>query len=350
MGHTCAPEIMHALAAVAAGGHPDFVRAEFAQTKVVVDVWVDNIRYAGSKTDVLRATEALDQTAASCNITWKEEDSHTAAEAYEFIGVQFDHRRRRVSVARKLRSKLIESLYSLPGSSKASELESLGGRLLHASAIAGVFPGRFYFALKFLRRLTNALNRGQRQPEALVPVPPSVEVSLREWVRAVLEPRSLPVHVATPAVTAFVDASKKGWGGVVVDGSSMELTILGRSWQGEESLHINELEALALCNVVTSLAPNVRDCPIHLVVDNTTVHAVARKGACLKSHVLNGAVIEALENLRQRNCSFSVKWVRSEDNPADMPSRVPLSRITEEQSSALQLAVRRFLTGGVAGG
>ncbi|KAJ9466041.1 hypothetical protein DIPPA_14937 [Diplonema papillatum] len=50
---------MHTLAAVA-GGHEDFVRPEFAERDVIVDIWIDNIRYAAA---VRLATRRLDQTA-----------------------------------------------------------------------------------------------------------------------------------------------------------------------------------------------------------------------------------------------------------------------------------------------
>ncbi len=142
-----------------------------------------------------------------------------------------------------------------------------------------------------------------------------------------------------------MDASTLGWGGVLVDGRSMELTILGDSWSPfEKRLHINELEALALHRVTRSLPPDVRGRPVHVVVDNTTVKGVARKGACLKSAVLNDAVVTSLETLREKECPFSIRWVRSADNPADMPSRVPLSSISRSGMRELQLAVGRFLT------
>ncbi|KAJ9442331.1 hypothetical protein DIPPA_07247, partial [Diplonema papillatum] len=78
MGHSCAPEIMHTLAAVA-GGHADYVLPQFAERDVTVDIWVDNIRYAGKRSAVQLATRRLDQTAADCDLTWKPSDSQTAA-------------------------------------------------------------------------------------------------------------------------------------------------------------------------------------------------------------------------------------------------------------------------------
>ncbi|KAJ9435707.1 hypothetical protein DIPPA_34318, partial [Diplonema papillatum] len=128
MGHSCAPEIMHTLAAVA-GGHADYVLPQFAERDVTVDIWVDNIRYAGKRSAVQLATRRLDQTAADCDLTWKPSDSQTAATRYEFIGVDWDHVAHRVAVSRKLRRKLMEARYTLKSSPtmRASELETLGG-------------------------------------------------------------------------------------------------------------------------------------------------------------------------------------------------------------------------------
>lgn len=348
MGHACAPELMHTLAATAAG-HPDFAVTEFCTQEVLVDVWVDNIRYAGAKDNVLRATARLDQTAVDCAITWKDADSRTAAQDYEFIGVRWNHHRHQVAVGRKLEANLLEARHRLGGAVQAHELETLGGRLLHASAVSGVFPGSYYFTLKFLRRVINALNRGVKSSASLVPVPGAVRTSLESWISAVLSPRKIPTGSASPSVTAFVDASLKGWGGVLVNGATMELTILGSSWSPEESmLHINELEALAFWHVISALS--VPGICVHVVVDNTTVKGVARKGACLKSAVLNNAVVNALEHLRKLQCFVSVRWVESRGNPADIPSRVPLLDLSRGDLQDMRLAVRRFLTRGVAGG
>ncbi|KAJ9453939.1 hypothetical protein DIPPA_22969 [Diplonema papillatum] len=182
MGHTCAPELMHTLAAVSAG-HPDFVLPEFVEGDVVVHVWVDNIRYAGSKRNVLAATERLDKTALDCSLTWKGVDSRTASRRYEFIGVDWRHDVSHVSLSSKLRKKLVTTRYELRSSSlSAADIETLGGRLLHASAIAGIFPGSFWFALKFMRGVTNSLNRGKRLPSEPVLLSSCIRSSLQGWI------------------------------------------------------------------------------------------------------------------------------------------------------------------------
>lgn len=142
MGHTCAPEIMNTLAAVAAG-HPDFVLPAYAaDPSLIVDVWVDNIRYAGPRDAVIAETVRLDKTAEECHLTWKHEESESASTDYEFIGVRWDHRSGKVSVSRKLRSKLLAVVFE-EDSIPAHDLETLGeGCCMHR-----LFPE--YFRVPF---------------------------------------------------------------------------------------------------------------------------------------------------------------------------------------------------------
>ncbi|KAJ9443632.1 target of rapamycin (TOR) kinase 1 [Diplonema papillatum] len=150
---------MHTLTSTIAG-HPDFVKTvHVVPAAVTVHTWVDNVRYAGSRKDVLEASRKVDELAARSKVTWKDADTRTASTRYEFIGVDWDHQGRKVGISARLSKKLARDLEEVrKGAMSASGLETLGGRLLHASAIVGVYVGEFYFALKFLRRLTNALN------------------------------------------------------------------------------------------------------------------------------------------------------------------------------------------------
>ncbi|KAJ9439132.1 hypothetical protein DIPPA_03063 [Diplonema papillatum] len=350
MGHTCAPELMHTLAATAAG-HPSFVRPEFAERAVVVDIWIDNIRYAGSRSEVTAATARLERTASDCVLTWKEQDTRTAVQTYEFLGVSWNHGCGEVALSEKLVKRLEKTRAELSRPLEAHELESLGGRLLHASAVAGVFPGAYWFALKFLRRVTNSLNRGTRAASDTVVLSPCVRATLVDWISAVLRPRRMPSDAGRPSFTAFVDASLLGWGGVLVDVRTSEVTILGAPWtEQERRLHINVLEAMAFEKVVLAIPESVAGGRVDVVVDNTTVKGVARKGSCVRDPVLNRAVVQGLERMRFLGCALSVRWVKSADNPADLPSRVPLTSLTRGKVAAMELAVRRFLTRDVAGG
>ncbi|KAJ9460226.1 hypothetical protein DIPPA_01041 [Diplonema papillatum] len=347
MGHTCAPELMHTLTSTIAG-HPDFVKTAHAvPAAVTVHTWVDNVRYAGSRKDVLEASRKVDELAARSKVTWKDADTRTASTRYEFIGVDWDHQSGKVGISARLSKKLARDLVEVrKGAMSASGLETLGGRLLHASAIVGVFVGEFYFALKFLRRLTNALNRGEKAVDQTVRLSGSVQRLLDGWVRAVLEKRRMPVAARVPSLTVFVDASLEGWGGVLVDVATNAIEVLGSRWsRKEKGLHINELEALAFELCVSAVPDKYAGGTVTVVVDNTTVQGVARKGACLRSQTLNDAVVNGLTRLRHMNISLSVRWVKSAGNPADLPSRVPLSAISDKNMADMALAVRQFLTG-----
>ncbi|KAJ9473070.1 hypothetical protein DIPPA_33205 [Diplonema papillatum] len=284
MGHTCAPELMHTLTSTIAG-HPDFVKTAHAvPAAVTVHTWVDNVRYAGSRKDVLEASRKVDELAARSKVTWKDADTRTASTRYEFIGVDWDHQSGKVGISARLSKKLARDLVEVrKGAMSASGLETLGGRLLHASAIVGVFVGEFYFALKFLRRLTNALNRGEKAVDQTVRLSGSVQRLLDGWVRAVLEKRRMPVAARVPSLTVFVDASLEGWGGVLVDVATNAIEVLGSRWsRKEKGLHINELEALAFELCVSAVPDKYAGGTVTVVVDNTTVQGVARKGAYLR--------------------------------------------------------------------
>ena len=261
MGHVCAPEIMHTLAAAAAGD-PAYVLPEWRVRGVRVDVFIDNIRYTGEAGMVLAATANLDAAAGDFCLTWKPADSFTAETKYTFLGVDFDHRESEVKVSTKICRKLqgvdMDNV-------TAGQLESMGGRLMHASAVAGETPGKYWFALKFLRRLANNLNAGRRLVGDRVHVPVSISTELREWAAGATASRRMlaPFDGAEQKFSIFIDASKMGWGGVVVNDVTAEVVVMGDSWDAEQCmLHINILEGLAFSKAMQQMSPELDGCTI----------------------------------------------------------------------------------------
>ena len=344
MGHVCAPEIMHTMAAAAAGD-PGYVRPEWQARGVRVDVFIDNIRYTGGAGEVLAATANLDAAAEEFCLTWKPADSNTAEAKYTFLGVDFDHEGAEVKVSLKIKRRL--EAVDL-GMVTAGQLESMGGRLMHASAVAGETPGRYWFALKFLRRLANNLNAGRRLVGDRVRVPESVAAELRGWMAGATSTRRMhaPFDEREQMFSVFIDASKKGWGGVVVNDTTAEVVVMGDSWDTQESeLHINILEGLAFHNTVKQMSPELDGRTVAVWIDNTSVVGVSRKGMSIRSQDLNAAVIGALVELQRRSITFSIRYVRSQLNPADLPSRVdPTTIRTRKHREEVTLAVRAFFT------
>ena len=333
----------------AAAGHPDYVQPRYAiDPEVECDIWVDNVRYSGPREKVRTAAAGLDDIAKRCNITWKPEDTFDNAQQYDFVGISFNHSTRTVQPSEKIITKLNAVDFEAPVT--AGDIEALVGRLIHASAISKVFIGSFYTPLKWARRITNSLNRGVRSTSTVVDVPDRVRSELQRWITLVQQPITIRHEPRDIAYTVFVDASLDGWGGVVVERSTNKITVFGARWgpplRGE---HINVLEAAALTNVVARLPPEAAGGRIQILVDNTTVRAVANKGVCMKNLVLNDAVVSALLHLRGMGCVCSIQWIKSAANPADAPSRVAMSSLAGVALDGVVEQVKVFLAGRPGG-
>ena len=340
MGHVCAPEIMNTITAVVSGD-PLFVRPEFAEKLVKIDWWIDNIRIYGDKERVREATNRMDEFARLCNATWKVQDTVNLGTEYEFLGAFFSHPTREVSLGEKITKRIKACNLNCI---TAAAAESLSGRLLHASAISGVPPGRFWFAMKFLRRLTNKLNRGAILVSERISLPNSVKAELRAWMHQVQKGRTiLPDEKVGKTAEVFIDASLKGWGGVIV-WDSAEMEILGGQWPLGEERHINILEADALGKTLSAIT---RADHLSIWVDNTTVCGSFRKKMCARSHSLNSFILVSIEKLLRLKCSFTLQWVSTKYNPADIPSREP---ITSETRAKVELALGDFFNSRRGGG
>ncbi|PWV14280.1 putative target of rapamycin (TOR) kinase 1 [Trypanosoma cruzi] len=124
---------------------------------VRVDVWIDNIRSAGSRsgatlweTQVLRNADGCDATIG--------EDSESGAAQYTFLGVQFDHTHQAVSLSDKFvwSVRAMSALKSLT----IAEMEVVASRFLPAAAILCTRLCAYYFFIKAVRRRLSAPNRG----------------------------------------------------------------------------------------------------------------------------------------------------------------------------------------------
>ena len=131
------------------------------------------------------------------------------------------------------------------------------------------------------------------------------------------------------------------------------MVVVGATWSPQESiLHINTLEAIALQRTVSQVHASHHGGHISVWVDNTSVMGAARKQVCAKNRLLNDAVVEAVATLKALKCTFSIDWVSTHFNPADIPSRVPPASFSHTHTTdEISLAIRKFLTSdGVGGG
>ncbi|PWU97668.1 putative target of rapamycin (TOR) kinase 1 [Trypanosoma cruzi] len=161
MGYKAGPEILRiiitsAIAVVTTVAH----RLWAAPPSVRADVWIDNIRIAGSKSDAtLWEVQAL-CNADSCHASMGE-DRESGAAQYTFLGVQFDHTHRAVSLS----DKFVRSVCAMPAlnSLTIAEMEVTASRFLYLAAILGTRLCDYYFFIKAVRRRLSALNRGMER-------------------------------------------------------------------------------------------------------------------------------------------------------------------------------------------
>ncbi|KAF5216755.1 hypothetical protein ECC02_010448 [Trypanosoma cruzi] len=157
MGYKASPEILQiitsAIAVVTTVAH----RLWAAPSLVCIDVWIDNIRIAGSRSDATLWEAQVLRDADSCHASMGEERESDAAQ-YTFLGVQFDHTHRAVSLSERF----VRSVRAMPApnSLTIAEMEVTASRSLYAAAVLGTRLCDHYFFIEAARRRLSALNGG----------------------------------------------------------------------------------------------------------------------------------------------------------------------------------------------
>ncbi|KAF8284936.1 hypothetical protein TcBrA4_0042960 [Trypanosoma cruzi] len=200
-----------------------------APSLVRVDVWIDDIRIAGSKSDVaLWETQVL-FNADSCHASLGE-DREPGATQCTFLGVQFDHTHRAVSLS----DGFVRFVCAMPAlnSSTIAEMEVMASRFLYAAAILCTRSCDYYFLTTAVRRRLSALNRGIVLETSPANLPPSA-VGLGERLRHIIENnRSRMFKPTEKASAAIMDASLHGWRAVFIPDSG-DVKIAGGKWEEE---------------------------------------------------------------------------------------------------------------------
>ncbi|RNC35436.1 putative target of rapamycin (TOR) kinase 1, partial [Trypanosoma cruzi] len=205
MGYKAGPEILQTITSAIAGlttvVHP--LRA--APPSVRVDVWIDNIPIAGSKSDVTLWEAQVLRNADSCHASLGEE-RESGATHYDFLGVQFDHTHQAVSLSERF----VRSVRAMPAlnSLTIARMEVVASRFLYAAAILGTCLCDCYFFVKAVRRRLSALHRGIVLETSPANLRPAV-VGLGERLRHTIENNRKRIIKPTEKASAAIitDAS-----------------------------------------------------------------------------------------------------------------------------------------------
>ena len=317
MGHCVSVDIMQLITETILGTHS--TAAPQHQCPLDSAVWVDGGMLVGDATAVKVAAEWVTRSAERFGATFKKVPL-VPAQAAEFIGVNFDFAAHTVRVAPKTLGKLPPKI---PAKLTAGDLEQLVGRLIFAAAVSGTPLGHFYFALKTTRRVFNHLNRGKLTTSTVVTLDSTTRWLLHDLLHKCTATRTIGTHkaAATGDWRLFSDASVDGWGAVLLAPNGQVFSSGGKWAAKKSSKEIAQLEATAVIRALASFEEKLRGATrLQLVVDNTSVqHGVKRGNA--RAEDLAPLVADIVAAVATLGCPATVAYVKSLDNPADLPSR-----------------------------
>ncbi|PWV13765.1 hypothetical protein C3747_41g51 [Trypanosoma cruzi] len=183
MGHKAGPAILQIIASAIAAVTTVVHRLWAAPPLVRVDVRVDNIRIAGSKSDATLWEAQVLRNADGRRATMGE-DRESGTTQYTFLGAQFDHTYQAVSLSEKF----VRSVRAMPAlnSLTIAEMEVTASRFLYAAATLGTRLCAHHAFIEAARRRLSAVNRGIALETSPANLPPAA-VGLGERLRHMIE-------------------------------------------------------------------------------------------------------------------------------------------------------------------
>jgi len=317
MGHVAACELTQIVTSAIAGDPAVVQHQHVAAARV--HVWIDGIRFYGTDRQVRASLAAARGVAEKCRATFKDPD-YSPAKRYQFIGMSVDHVAHTNRIADKTRNQLPEPT---PGQLSAREVERLVGRLLFAAGVTQDPIAKYYWVLKWARRVCNNVNRGLWPEDFLVSVSPSMRRDINRW-RAVATAAHAPRLVAADAraATLFVDATLSMYGAVLVL-PTQQVLISGDYFDDGLESHINVRESQAALYGLQDFKRALVEQEIrivNLVIDNTSAeHAINRNTST--SAQIAAVVARVAEAALELDIDVRARRIKSADNPADEPSR-----------------------------
>ncbi|CUG92085.1 Hypothetical protein, putative [Bodo saltans] len=299
--------------------------------------YLDNFRFAGDQALVQRAVESFQHLTVSLNI--KTTCEHHFSDHYTFLGIQCRHanqlRQASTQASEKTLAKLQRNFHGMLDKTGKLTLRRglrvLGG-LIWVSGITAIQLHEHYIPLKFFRR--KASSSGLDEPLSLWRC---ATKPLVRWVALALT--NIPRFYKGPVIlspqthlTLFTDASIDGYGSVAffIDSHNIpSIKVTMGPWSqilGPLCPHINQLEAFALL-IGISTCSELRARTAQMFVDNSTLCCIVNRGYSPRFWA-NLAAASLHQQLDEMFEDWSIRWISTFENMADMASRVRISRFT----------------------
>lgn len=299
--------------------------------------YIDNVRFAGNLDQCNQAWTYFNSRALSVSLQF-EIQSEWSAE-YTFLGIHYTHGSEKTSPKITLGEKAQKKLafWATKVSNEAAhfsmgDIVSLFGLLQWGTTVLQLLPAPFYYILKFLRR------RGNKQLDDPANVWPSIIPLFHFWISS-LANKNRPLNQvkdATQDIYVFTDASLEGFGVVVYFRNQIHISagIFSRL----EPIHVLEARAwLSGLKFVSRILENSQtqsqQIRCHFKIDNTSIIHAHERGRST-NFILNQIIGQLHPTLRTMFADFSVSYVRSIDNHADL-----FSRLRTNMSTVLDIQV-----------
>lgn len=291
-----------------------------------VDCYIDNVRiccddlgYLHDALDVYyRFLDSID-VAVNENI---QDVKKTDPSNYIFLGVSYNHHDRTATLSPKIRAKLEKIQHTQFSDILMGGMLQIIGILTYASSILQTPRGRYYYALKYMRR------RAQQNTQLAQParVWPSIIPTIANWATELLHMPPIRYHPGpTEKWEIFTDSSTDGFGWIAM-GAMGQTRVVASRWPPTNDEHINIKETLTVLSALNGLEHEwdqlgrIGITPeITVRIDNTSALYCLKKTTS-KSYKLNAAVL-AVTLHKYFRYIVDVQYVKSEDNIADEPSR-----------------------------
>lgn len=130
--------------------------------------------------------------------------------------------------------------------------------------------------------------------------------ALRPWLRQEWLLSGVPLASVTPSLSLCTDASMRAWGAHLLP---QFLMCSGQWTPQEQSLHINELEMLAVLNAVKVWVETLRNQAVMVLSDNTTVVSYIRNQGGTHSRLLCAMTVDLLQFCHAASIQLRVRHI-----------------------------------------
>lgn len=300
------------------------IRLAAASDVVFPQVYIDNVRFASDNQFLLeKAWKIFCDLSAAMALFF---DSEEASPNYSFLGVVYNHNHGSITVSKKSLEKLQQAATIVFANRHVTlrQLIRVFGSLIWASRILKIVMAPYYAVFKNIRRRAD---RPLDEPFENM-VWPAASVAWKQWIINCLsnKPTSLQKDMTNCHQFLFTDASLSGWGAIYVDDVTDRICLAFGAWSDElvkSYKHINVLEAHALLYGLAAVPSDVKDHRLHIFVDNTAMMG-AVCASWSPSFNLNACVLAINSELQKRDLTFTITWLPSITNIADILTRLPL--------------------------